>query len=162
MRITVYLTDNVVHDAFGRPHSFPKERLIRQSATDRVLAIIEAPRGSRIRQRPDMHGSDQLLVPIRTGLWQRWFGPKYVIPAKYLIQEARFGVKGLRLVQYRNGAASLASVPLSTRCLDPSDPTSALASMGPAPVDFDLSPQESGPGIRINGSLCGEHGDLTR
>src|SRR5262249_10176164 len=80
-------------------HSFPRVLLTRTSDDDRVLAIVEAPPGSRVKNWDEVHGGDQLLVPRRPGLWGRLFGPRYAIPAKYLIQEAGNGVLGLQLLK---------------------------------------------------------------
>lgn len=101
MMVEVFLSANRVRDMAGRWHSFPQERLVRQGIEDRVLAVIQAPRGSRIRRRPDQHGADQLLVPVNPlSFWDRWFGRKAIIPVKYLIHEARLGAHHLILVQY--------------------------------------------------------------
>lgn len=77
------------------------ERLARQAQTDRVLAVIEAPSGSRIHWVPDQHGFESLHVPRGAGFWKRWFGRKHGIPVKYLIQEAKNGYLGLRLLEFQ-------------------------------------------------------------
>ncbi|MFO0956798.1 MAG: hypothetical protein U0800_04940 [Isosphaeraceae bacterium] len=101
MRVTVYLCGRVVRDRHGSIHRFMVERLARQSETDRVLAVIDAPPGSSIRWEPDQHGFESLHVPRGRGFWERWFARKHSIPVKYLIQEARNGYLGLCLVEYR-------------------------------------------------------------
>ncbi len=106
MRVTVYFRDNTVRDRLNQAHAFPQEYLKRRSENDRVLAIIEAPAGSRVRDWDRVHGGDLLLVPIRPGWWCRLFGPHYAIPVKYVIQEARRGVHRLRLIQYNEPASN--------------------------------------------------------
>jgi hypothetical protein len=101
MHVTVYLSGHAMRDRHNTLHSFPRVLLTRTSDDDRVLAIVEAPPGSRVKNWDEVHGGDQLLVPRRPGLWGRLFGPRYAIPAKYLIQEAGNGVLGLRLLEYR-------------------------------------------------------------
>lgn len=101
MIVKVYLSTNRVRDTAGVMHAFPQERLVKLRPEDRVLAVIDAPRGSRIRRRPDQHGSDQLLVPSQIRyFWDVWFCRKYTIPVKYLIHEARLGTHKLKLLEY--------------------------------------------------------------
>ncbi|MBX6315540.1 MAG: hypothetical protein IRY99_21900 [Isosphaeraceae bacterium] len=99
MRFPVFLSYNRLRQGNGAAISFPERRLTRRSADDRVIAVIEAPPGSRVRRKRDEHGPDQLLVPVSTSLWARWFGPRVAIPAKYVIGTARLGIHGLRLVE---------------------------------------------------------------
>lgn len=87
------------------------ERLLQLSATDRVLAVIEAPPGSSIRWVADQHGFESLQVPRGRGFWKRWFGPRHGIPVKYLIQEARNGYLGLRLLEYRPAGSESVPTP---------------------------------------------------
>lgn len=121
MRVTVYFSDNSLRDRHNQPHMFPKEHLVPTSKDDRVLAIIEAPPGSRIKQWDEVHGGEQLLVPRKPGLWNRLFGKRFAIPVKYLIQEARNGVMGLKLVEYREPATFPGPTP-GTNGLTPHPP----------------------------------------
>lgn len=98
MRIPVYLASNRLHDRLGAAVAFPERRLIPRSRDDRVIAMIEAPAGTRVRRRRDEHGTEQLLVPLGTSPWARFFGERAVIPAKYVIGCAREGAYGLSLV----------------------------------------------------------------
>lgn len=99
MRIPVYLASNRLHDMLGTAVAFPERRLIARSRDDRVIAIIEAPTGTRVRRRRDEHGTEQLLVPLGTSPWARFLGERAVIPAKYVIGCAREGAYGLALVE---------------------------------------------------------------
>jgi len=99
MRFPVFLSYNTVRDRNGLAHSFPERRLTRRSDSDRVIAIIEAPAGSRVRRKRDEHGPDQLLVPAAGTVWARLFCPPVVIPAKYVINTARSGAYGLALAE---------------------------------------------------------------
>jgi hypothetical protein len=98
IRIPVYLSSRVVKDLAGSEITFSERRLIRQSGRDRVIAVIEAPRGSRVRLRKDHHGLDHLEVPCGRSLWARLFGPRVTIPAKYVISDARRRAYGLSLM----------------------------------------------------------------
>lgn len=98
MRIPIFLNCRTFRDTCGTEITIRERRLIREHPDDRIIAIVEAPEGTRIRHRPDHFGSEQLLVPQGRGLWSRWFGFKVVIPAKYVIGKARHGECGLSLV----------------------------------------------------------------
>lgn len=98
MRIPVYLASRTFRDQTGTRITIRERRLIRQNDDDRVIAIIEAPRGSRVRRRPDHFGLEQLLVPLDQTFWGRHFGPTVAIPAKYVIGKARYGESGLSLI----------------------------------------------------------------
>ena len=74
-----------------------ERRLVRQSPDDPIIAVVHAPRGSRVRSRPDPNGPDQLTVPLGRSLWGRLFGARAIIPAKYLIGDAHRGAYGLSL-----------------------------------------------------------------
>ncbi len=100
MRIPVYLSRNTLQNARGLPYSFPEERLVRQHASDPVIAILEVPKGSRVRSRRDQHGPDQLLVPFRGPGDLPWpFVGRKVIPVKYIVGYARRGSFGLSIVE---------------------------------------------------------------
>jgi len=99
MRIPVFLSQCTLHDRNGRVVSFPERRLTRRSGDDRILAIIEAPAGTRVRRKRDEHGPDQLLVPAGSSTWARLFGARIAIPAKYVINSARVGSYGLSLAE---------------------------------------------------------------
>ncbi|CAN5896319.1 hypothetical protein BH23PLA1_BH23PLA1_27060 [soil metagenome] len=91
------MTRIIGHDLLGNSHVFSEVRLVRQSPSDRVIAVLEAPNGSRIRSRPDMHGPEQLLVPWGTPSPSLLFGRMKIIPVKYVIGCARRGECGLSL-----------------------------------------------------------------
>lgn len=95
VQIPVYLASRVIRDGAGSEIRLSERRLLRQSDQDRVIAVIEAPRGTRIRRRPDRHGQDQLLVPRDGSLLSRLLGRWVVIPAKYVLSDARSGCYGL-------------------------------------------------------------------
>lgn len=99
MRVAVYLTHYTVSDRLGGRLTITARRLVRATPDDRVIGIVEAPTGSRIRRRRDDHGTEQLLVPIGRTPWSRLFGPKVVIPAKYVLSVARERDHGLSLVE---------------------------------------------------------------
>jgi hypothetical protein len=99
MRFPVFLSYNTVRDRNGLAYSFPERRLTRRSDSDRVIAIVEAPAGSRVRRKRDEHGPDQLLVPVDSTVWGRLFRSRIVIPAKYVINTARTGAFGLALAE---------------------------------------------------------------
>jgi hypothetical protein len=99
MRIPVFLSCQILRDGMGTPISFRERRLIRQSREDRVIAVVEAPAGSRVRNRKDQYGSDQLVVPLGSNLLTRFFGGRVAIPAKYVLADARRGAYGLSLVR---------------------------------------------------------------
>ena len=105
MRFSVYLAQVSVRDRRGVEVVLPERRLTRRSAQDRVIATVEAPPCSRVRRRADAHGPDQLAVPVG-GYWSRWLGPKVVIPAKYVLGDARLGLHGLSLVAAEAEASS--------------------------------------------------------
>jgi hypothetical protein len=106
MRIPVFLSYNTLHDRLGMEVKFPERRLTRKSPSDRVIAIIEAPRGTRVRRKRDDHGDEQLVVPMGRTLWDRLFGEKAVIPAKYVIGSARNGSYGLVLAEFEPAESS--------------------------------------------------------
>ena len=98
MRIPVYLSCFVMKDSSGTPISIRERRLVRRSPTDRVIAIVEAPPGTRVVRRADQHGKEQLIVPIRPSIWARFRGDFVRISAKYVIGNAKNGAYGLSLV----------------------------------------------------------------
>lgn len=97
VRFPVYLSRSRVRGGLGTELVISERRLVRQSEHDRVIAVVEAPQGSRVRSRLNEHGHDQLLVPTGRSLWSRLFGPWVAIPAKYLIGDARGRNYGLSL-----------------------------------------------------------------
>lgn len=105
VRIPVYLCCRTARAASGAEIALTERRLVRQGREDRVIAVIAAPRGTRIRSREDRHGHDQLVVPLGRSLWSRLFGRRVAIPAKYVIGDARSGSYGLALVATRREAA---------------------------------------------------------
>ncbi len=111
MKIPVYLSRTVGQDMLGFSHVFSEVRLIRQGTSDRVIAVLEAPEGSRVRNRQDIHGPDQLLVPQnqKAQLPTRLFGRMKVIPVKYVIGCARRGECGLSMVSDETLAETLDS-----------------------------------------------------
>jgi hypothetical protein len=78
--------------------SIRERRLVRRTPADRVIAMIEAPRGTRVRRKLDQHGHEQLIVPIHPSFWARFRGDVVVIPAKYVIGNAKHRAYGLSLV----------------------------------------------------------------
>lgn len=100
MRFNIYLSVPKLRDRRGQPVAFPERRLIRQSPEDRVIAVVDAPRGSWIRRRRDQHGFESLVIPLEGGLWGRHFGLKAEVPVKYLINSARRHSHGLVLLEY--------------------------------------------------------------
>lgn len=114
MRIPVFLACRSFRDQSGTLITIRERCLIRRTAEDRIIAVIEAPRGSRVRRRRDQFGMEQLLVPLASGFWGRTFGPAVAIPAKYVIGKARHGESGLSLVQppvYEATGTELTSTP---------------------------------------------------
>lgn len=99
MRIPVFLSCLMMRDSSGTMITIRERRLIQRHATDRVIAVIEAPTGTRIRRKVDQHGQEQLIVPIRPSIWARLLGEVVVIPAKYVIGNAKTGAYGLSLAQ---------------------------------------------------------------
>ena len=97
-RIPVYLSAQTFRDKSGTPITIRERRLVKLSESDRVIAIVEAPPGTRIRQRRDQHGPEQLIVPLSNSFWGRLFHPRVVIPAKYVIGKARSQECGLSLL----------------------------------------------------------------
>jgi hypothetical protein len=97
VQFPVYLSRNRVRGKLGVEIVISERRLVRQSEQDRVIAVVEAPRGSRVRSRLNEHGHDQLLVPTGSSIWSRLFGARVVIPAKYLIGDARRRSYGLSI-----------------------------------------------------------------
>jgi hypothetical protein len=106
MKIPVFLVCRLVQDRSGAVVEFRERRLIRQSESDKIIAIVEAPEGSRIRSRGDEHGREQLLVPVRSTWWARLLGRMTTIPAKYVIGCARTRAHGLALVSSTPEAAT--------------------------------------------------------
>jgi hypothetical protein len=100
MKVAVYLVCATLRDRSDVEYTFRERRLVRQNPTDKVLATIDAPRGTRIRRRPDHQGAEQLLIPIRTSFWSWLFRRRQVVPAKYVIDNARRGQYGLSLVSW--------------------------------------------------------------
>jgi hypothetical protein len=98
MRVAVYLVQNILQDRAGREFIFPERRLIRQGPEDEVIAIIEAPRGSRIRPKNRKHSTDHLLIPAGRNFLTRLFRRR-AISAKHLISIAREGGGGLVLLK---------------------------------------------------------------
>lgn len=98
MRIPVYLASRTFRDQSGTLITIRERRLIRQNAEDRIIAVIEAPSGTRVRSRRDQFGLEHLVVPLESTFWGRHFGPTVIIPAKYVIGKARYGESGLSLV----------------------------------------------------------------
>jgi hypothetical protein len=105
IRIPVYLSCRTVRDRSGSVLAIRERCLVRQSREDRVIAVILAPPGSRVRRRRDRHGFDQLVVPSGRSLLSRLFGPRISIPAKYVISDARSRANGLALMDGRAGVA---------------------------------------------------------
>ena len=83
----------------GNVVSVAERRLVRQKPDDPVIAVVRAPRGSRVRTKPDQNGPDQLIVPLGRSVLGRIFGVRVVIPAKYLISDASRGAYGLSLAE---------------------------------------------------------------
>lgn len=97
VQFPVYLSQSRVRDRHGAELVISERRLVRQSPQDRVIAVVEAPLGSRVRSRLNQHGHDQLLVPMSPSFWSRLFGSRAVVPAKYLIGDARRRNYGLSI-----------------------------------------------------------------
>ena len=98
MQFPVYLVRSTHKDQGGNIVSIAERRLVPKSAEDRVIAIVNAPPGTRIRRKRDEHGPDQLVVPLGGWPWSRFFGIRVIIPTKYLIGDARRRAHGLSLV----------------------------------------------------------------
>lgn len=103
-RFPVFLARSVYLGKSGSVVAVAERRLIRQSPDDPVIAVVEAPVGSRVRTKPDQNGPDQLVVPLSSTLLGRIFGGRVAIPAKYLIGDAYRGAYGLSLKENRAGA----------------------------------------------------------
>lgn len=97
----VFLARSVHHGATGSIVSVTERRLIRQSPEDPVIAVVEAPPGSRVRTKPDQNGPDQLVIPLGRTRLGRIFAGRVAIPAKYLIGDAYRGAYGLILAEGR-------------------------------------------------------------
>ena len=106
MRIPVYLACETMRDTWDVQVVFRHLRLIRRSEEDRVIAVVEAPRGSRVVNRADTHGPDQLLVPDRSTLWSRLLHRRVPISAKYVISSARNHEHGLSIELAARGEGS--------------------------------------------------------
>lgn len=115
VRIPVYLSRRAVRDCSGTWVKFAERRLVRRGPEDRVLAIIGAPIGSRVRRREDQHGHDHLVVPRGRSLWARWFGSRVSIPAKYVLSDARSRSYGLELLEFRppSEPAEIPAIPVA-------------------------------------------------
>jgi hypothetical protein len=101
VRFPVFLARSTHRGNPGNTVSLSERRLIRQSVDDPVIAIVEAPKGSRVRTKPDVNGPDQLIVPLVCTFWGRFFGARAVVPAKYIIGDAHRGAYGLSLAEGR-------------------------------------------------------------
>jgi len=106
MRFPVYLTSSSHKDRGGNVVNLAERCLVPRSPQDRVIAVVEAPKGARIRRKRDQHGPDQLIVPLGISLWERLFGMRTVIPAKYLLGDARRKAYGLSVVETYSEALS--------------------------------------------------------
>lgn len=105
-RFPVFLVRSLLHDRTGNVIQHAERRLVRQGPEDRVIAVVQAPAGSRVRSRSDPNGPDQLVVPLRPTILGRIFGGRVVIPAKYLVGDARMRAYGLSLVDARSEVLS--------------------------------------------------------
>lgn len=99
LRFPVYLSKSLIRGKLGVEITIAERRLVKQSDHDRIIALILAPRGSRVRTRRDQHGHDQLMIPRGQSIWSRLFGPRVIVPAKYLIGDARRRNFGLALIK---------------------------------------------------------------
>ena len=99
MNFPVYLSCSRHKDWGGNVISVAERCLIPKRSDDRVIAVVAAPKGSRIRRKRDEHGPDQLVVPLGRSLWARLFGLRATIPTKYLLGDARRGAYGLSVVE---------------------------------------------------------------
>ena len=97
IKFPIFLAKHSHRDRIGNIVSWAERRLIRQNPDDPIIAVVAAPRGSRVRTRPDTNGPDQLVVPLGRTLLSRIFGGRVAIPAKYLIGDAHRGAHGLAL-----------------------------------------------------------------
>lgn len=95
----------------GTVVSVSERRLIRQTPDDPVIAVVRAPRGSRVRTKPDQNGPDQLIVPLGRTLLGRLFGGRVAIPAKYIIGDAYRGAYGLSLDQMNSNGTGPGVLP---------------------------------------------------
>ena len=111
IRFPVFLARSTHNGRVGAKISVSERRLVRQSPDDPVIAVVEAPRGSRIRTRPDPNGPDQLVIPLSDSLLGRVFGRRVVIPAKYLIGDAHRGAYGLSLAEFKTKSKAEAASP---------------------------------------------------
>jgi hypothetical protein len=103
-RFPVFLARSIHRGQASNVVAVAERRLIRQNPDDPVIAVVEAPRGSRVRTKPDQNGPDQLVVPLSRSLFGRFFGGRVAIPAKYLIGDAYRGAYGLILAEDRTEA----------------------------------------------------------
>ena len=101
VQFPVFLARSTHRGGQGSTVSLSERRLVRQHEDDPVIAIVEAPKGSRVRSKPDMNGPDQLIVPLVDSVWGRLFGARAVVPAKYIIGDAHRGAFGLSLAERR-------------------------------------------------------------
>ena len=99
--IPSFLARSVHRGRTGSVVAVAERRLVRQNPDDPVIAVVEAPLGSRIRTRPDQNGPDQLVVPLGRTRLGRIFAGRVAIPAKYLIGDAYRGAYGLILAEGR-------------------------------------------------------------
>jgi hypothetical protein len=100
-RFPVFLARSVHRGRSGNVVAVAERRLIRQTPDDPVIAVIEAPPGSRVQTKPDQNGPDQLVVPLGRTRWSRLFAGRVAIPAKYVIGDAYRGAYGLILAEGR-------------------------------------------------------------
>jgi hypothetical protein len=99
----LYLCRRVHRDRLGNTVRVAERCLVPRDPGDLVLAVVLAPPGTRIRQRPDPNGPDQLDVPLDPTLLGRLFGPRRVVPAKYLLGDAHCGRYGLSVAPAQAG-----------------------------------------------------------
>jgi hypothetical protein len=99
IRFPVFLARRTLRDPVGNVVSLSERRLIRQSPQDRVIAVVQAPRGTRVQSREDQNGPDQLVVPLSHSFLGRFFGGRVTIPAKYVIGDAYRRAYGLSLAE---------------------------------------------------------------
>ena len=101
IRFPVFLSRSVHRGETSNVVAVAERRLIRQTPDDPIIAVVEAPPGSRVRTKPDQNGPDQLVVPLGRTRLSRMFAGRVAIPAKYLIGDAYRGAYGLILAEGR-------------------------------------------------------------